>query len=134
MKAAADLDAYLKAVPPQAKKTFSELRALVKKAAPKATEVMSYGIPTLVLHGNLVHVGAYEGHVALYGGKAMARLGPLSKFQTGKGTLRFELGAKLPKKDLVAMVKARVAENTARAAAKVKRPAPKKKATRVSAR
>lgn len=111
MKTPATVAAYYAAVPPQAKKHLAALRALVKKIAPAATEKLAYGIPTFVLGKNLVHLGGYEGHVALYGGRAMAADGALAKYQSGKGTLRFELDQPLPLKALAALVKARVAEN-----------------------
>lgn len=120
MKKPDSVAAYYAAVPPQAKRHLAALRALVKKAAPQATEKLAYGIPTFVLDGNLVHVGGYETHVALYGGRAMSREGPLAKYQSGKGTLRFELDEPLPVKLLAELVKARVAENRKKAHASSK--------------
>jgi uncharacterized protein YdhG (YjbR/CyaY superfamily) len=113
-----------RAVPAQAKKHLAILRALVKRVAPAATETVAYGIPTFVLGKNLVHLGGYATHVALYGGRAMAVRGPLAKYQSGKGTLRFALDEPLPLKALERLVRARVAENLAA------RPAAKKAAKR----
>lgn len=110
MKTPDTVAAYYAAVPPQAKKHLAALRALVKKAAPTATEKLAYGIPTFVLGKNLVHLGGYERHVALYGGRAMAGDGALAKYQSGKGTLRFELDEPLPLGLLRRFLAARVRE------------------------
>ncbi|MBL8923109.1 MAG: DUF1801 domain-containing protein [Myxococcaceae bacterium] len=115
MKPTDPVAAWYAAVPREAKRHVATLRALVKRVAPKATEKLAYGVPTFVLGKNLVHLGAYATHVALYGGRAMALEGPLAKYQSGKGTLRFELDEPLPLKALTQLVRARVAENLAKA-------------------
>jgi len=112
---------YLAALPLRSRRKVRQLRSLVRKAAPRATERLSYGVPTFQLEGPLVHVGGYAHHVSLYGGRSMARSGPLAAFQTGKGTLRFDLDDELPAKAITQLVKARVAENLAKAALKKKR-------------
>jgi uncharacterized protein YdhG (YjbR/CyaY superfamily) len=112
------IEQYLAALPARTRKVMKQLRALIRKAAPDATEKLSYGMPTLVLHGNLVHYAGYEHHVGLYGARAMKLEGALAKYQTGKGTLRFELDRPLPAKVIGQLVTMRVAENLAKAASK----------------
>ncbi len=111
---------YFAALPAPTRKVMKQLRALIRKAAPKATETMSYGMPTFVLHGNLVHYAGYAEHVGLYGARAMKLEGALAKYQTGKGTLRFELDTPLPAKVIARLVAMRVAENLEKAASKKK--------------
>lgn len=115
------VEQYLAALPPPTRKVMKQLRALIRKAAPDATEKLSYGMPTFVLHGNLVHYAGFEHHVGLYGARAMKLEGLLAKYQTGKGTLRFELDAPLPAKVIAQLVSMRVAENLEKAASKKKR-------------
>ena len=45
MKKFASVAAYLRAVPPAPRAALQKLRKTIKAAAPKATEVISYGIP-----------------------------------------------------------------------------------------
>lgn len=106
---------------------YRQLHALIRQAAPDAKETVKYGIPTFVLEGrNLVHLSAYASHVGLYGGGAMKLTGPLAKFQTGKGTLRFEPGQKLPLVAITRLIRQRVAETLAHVA-KPKAKKPKKR-------
>ena len=80
---------------------------------------LSYGMPTFALAGkNLVHVAGFEGHVGLYGARAMSLEADLAKYQTGKGTLRFELDEPLPVKLVQKLIKLRVAENVEEAETK----------------
>lgn len=129
MQKHSSVEGYLAAVPPPAKKHFGALRRLVKAVAPNAEERLSYGLLGFFDDGPLVFLGGYEAHVALYGGKVLSREGPLEKYLSGKGTLRFELDAPLPSSaSLKALVKARLVENRARA--KAKRARKKKPTTR----
>lgn len=109
---------YFKALPPRTREVLERLRALVREAAPGATEKLGYGMPGFVLDGNLVFIAGYAHHVGLYGGRAMTLTGPAAKYQTGKGTLRFELDEPLPAALIRKVVKARVAETRAKAKAK----------------
>lgn len=121
MKKPTSIEAYLAALPPKPKKLVTQLQSIIRKAAPGATEKLSYGMPTFALAGkNLVHVAGYEGHVGLYGARAMALDGELAKYQSGKGTLRFELDEPLPVKLVQKLIKLRVAENVEEAEAKKK--------------
>lgn len=110
--------AYVAACPPQARRHFQALRKLVRSVAPKAEERVSYGILGFFLDGALVYLGAYEGHVAMYGATVLAGRGPLAKYRSGRGTLRFELDEPLPLATLAPLVKSRLAENRAKKAAK----------------
>jgi uncharacterized protein YdhG (YjbR/CyaY superfamily) len=114
------VEQYLAALPAPTRRVMKQLRALIREAAPDATETLSYGMPTFVLHGNLVHDAGYAEHVGLYGARAMKLEGTLAKYQTGKGTLRFELDTTLPAKVIAQLVTMRVAENLEKAASKKK--------------
>jgi len=43
--AAASIDEYLAGYPPKVRRVLCEIRRIVKRAAPAATERISYGIP-----------------------------------------------------------------------------------------
>src|SRR3989441_111044 len=65
MKKASSVDGYLKTVPRSARAALERLRRTIKAAAPEATEVISYGIPSFKHHGYLVGVAEDLAHDAL---------------------------------------------------------------------
>ena len=119
------VDAYLERFAGEARATLEELRALLRQAVPGASETMAYGIPTLDLHGvHVLHFAGFARHVGLYPRPSgMAGFDDeLSRYEWGKGSVRFPLGERLPV-DLIRRIAAlRVAEVEAQAAAR-RRPA-----------
>ncbi len=93
-----DIDAHIAAQTPEVQKRLRELRTTIHTAAPKATEAISYGIPTFKLNGNLVHFAGYATHIGFYPGAAAIAVfaDDLKKYETSKGTVRFPLDAPLP--------------------------------------
>ena len=85
----------------------------IKKAAPKAEEVISYGIPAFKLNGMLVWFAAYSTHVGFYprasGIEAFKK--ELSIYKGAKGSVQFPLDNPLPLGLITKMVKFRVTEN-----------------------
>ena len=55
-----NIDDYLAKLPEDARKTLETIRKRIQVAAPKATEKISYGIPTFYHHGNLVAFAGVE--------------------------------------------------------------------------
>jgi uncharacterized protein YdhG (YjbR/CyaY superfamily) len=108
-----DVDAYLAAVPEEARTTLEKLRQTIKAAAPKATETISYQIPTFKYHGPLVAFAAFKGHCGFYvmSPSVMdAHKDELESYDTAKATIRFPPDQPLPP-TLVKLVRARIAEN-----------------------
>src|SRR5688572_4343021 len=59
--------AYLASLSPAVRKRLKEMQALVREAAPGATEAFSYGIPGFRLNGEpLVWCAAFTRHTSLY--------------------------------------------------------------------
>jgi uncharacterized protein YdhG (YjbR/CyaY superfamily) len=92
------VDDYLAAMPAETRAKLERLRRTVRQEAPDAVEKISYGIPTFVLHGNLVHYAGYENHIGFYPGSEAIRhfADRLEGFETGKSTVRFPLDRPLP--------------------------------------
>ena len=92
--------AYIAALPPAARKALREIRTAIRKTAPGITERISYRIPSVDLDGKyLLYMAAFKSHVSIYPAtkSMMARYGDeLERYCAGAGTLRFELGARLP--------------------------------------
>ena len=63
----ADVDAYVAALPEDARPVLEEVRRLVHGLVPGVAETISYRMPTFVLVGQpLVHVAAWKRHLGLY--------------------------------------------------------------------
>ena len=71
MKKASSVAAYLRAVPPAPRAALQRLRETIKAAAPDATEVISYGIPSFKHHGYLVGFAAFKHHCSFFPGTAL---------------------------------------------------------------
>lgn len=108
-----DINDYIGSFPPAIQKLLEEMRSAIQKAAPKAVEAISYGIPTFKLNGkNLVHFGGFEKHIGFYaaptGHEAFAE--ELSKYKQGKGSVQFPINEPLPLGLVQRIVKFRVQE------------------------
>jgi uncharacterized protein YdhG (YjbR/CyaY superfamily) len=111
---ARDVDAYLAAAPKEARAALVRLRHTIRAAAPKATEVISYQIPTFRLHGHLVGFAAFETHCTFHvmsTSVMRAHAAELKGYQTGKGSIRFSAEKPLPAALVKKLVKARIDEN-----------------------
>jgi uncharacterized protein YdhG (YjbR/CyaY superfamily) len=111
--AAGPVDKHIAAASPEARRILQELRAIVRAAAPEATERISYGVPTFDLNGHhLVHFGGYAKHVSFYptasGIEAFRQ--ELGSYVTGRGTVQFPLDRPLPADLVRRVVESRVRE------------------------
>lgn len=117
------IDDYIAGFPPDVQEILQKIRATIRKAAPQAEETIKYQMPTFTLHGNLVHFAAFKNHIGFYpvptGIEAFKR--ELSAYEGGKGSVQFPLDQPIPYGLISKIVKFRVKENLARAAAKGKK-------------
>ena len=119
-RAPASVDAYIAGFPPEVRTVLRKIRATVREATPAAVEKISWGMPAYSLDGMLTFFAAFKAHVSFFPGaegieKFKKELAP---YGTSKGTVRFPLGTPVPYGLLGRIVKFRVKENRARAAAK----------------
>lgn len=116
----ASVDAYIAAFPPEVAERLVLMRQTIRDAAPAATELINYGVPTYQLHGNLVHFAAYTKHTGFYPApSAMTAFeDQLTGYKRAKGSVQFPHNRPLPLDLVREMVLFRVAENEAKAAAK----------------
>jgi uncharacterized protein YdhG (YjbR/CyaY superfamily) len=117
------VDDYLAALPEDARATLEKLRKVIRAAAPKATEVISYQIPMYKQDGMLVGFASFKNHCSFFpGAKAIAtHKDELKAYGTSKGTIRFPIGKPLPAALVKKLVKERIAENEKRLAEKGKK-------------
>src|SRR4249919_2136173 len=113
MKKPKNFDEYIVSYPKEVQKLLEQLRATIKKVAPQATEVISYGMPAFKLNGMLVWFAAYSKHIGFYprisGIEAFKK--ELSVYKGAKGSVQFPLDKTLPLGLVTKIVKFRVAEN-----------------------
>jgi uncharacterized protein YdhG (YjbR/CyaY superfamily) len=120
--AATTIDEYLARLEPEQRDALEALRQVIRKAAPKAEEVITYGIPAFRHNGFLIGFAASARHCSLHPMNSHT-VGDfateLSGYSTSTGTIRFTPEKPLPQALVRRIVKARVAENDADAKEKV---------------
>lgn len=108
-----DIDEYLERHSSEDQRLLRQMRVTVQKAAPDATEKISYGIPTFYLNGNLVHFAAFANHIGFYptsSGIAAFKT-QLDPFKSSKGAVQFPKDKPLPLTLVTKIVKFRVKTN-----------------------
>lgn len=115
------IDEYIAMFPDEIQAILQRLRQTIHKAAPEATEAISYQMPTFKLNGNLVHFAAFKSHIGFYpvpsGIEAFRE--ELEPYIKGKGTIQFPLDKPIPYDLVEKIVEFRVKENLAKKRAKV---------------
>ena len=107
------IDTYIAQFPPEVQTLLTQMRQTIQKAAPSATEAISYQIPTFKLNGNLVHFAGFKKHIGFYPGAAgiAAFQGELAGYKSAKGSVQFPLDEALPLALVAKIVKFRVNQN-----------------------
>jgi uncharacterized protein YdhG (YjbR/CyaY superfamily) len=111
------IDDYLAAVPEDKRAALENLRRMIKSAAPKATETISWQMPSFRHQGLLVGFAAFKEHCSLFPMSSTviaAHRKDLAGYATSKGTIRFTVDKPLPAALVKKLVKARIAENEAK--------------------
>jgi uncharacterized protein YdhG (YjbR/CyaY superfamily) len=92
------IDEFIHTFPLATQKILKKLKETIHKAAPKATEAISYGIPTFKMKGNLVHFSGYKTHIGFYPGPQAitAFKKELSAYKQSRGAVQFPLDAPIP--------------------------------------
>jgi uncharacterized protein YdhG (YjbR/CyaY superfamily) len=110
-KTAAD---YIASAPSDQRAALTKLRKTIKAAAPKANEIISYGMVGYKQDAKRVAYFAYwKSHIALYGTShdfIKAHAAELKPYVQSKGTIQFPADKPLPYGLVTKIVKARIAE------------------------
>lgn len=96
---ATTVNGYIEAAPTQAQEHLREIRALLKKVAPGATETIKWGSPVLEEKRILFAYSAYKSHLNFMPtGPALEPFKKeLAEYKTGKDTIQFPYDKPLPK-------------------------------------
>jgi uncharacterized protein YdhG (YjbR/CyaY superfamily) len=114
------IDEFIAQYPKDIQEKLQAIRATIRKAAPKAEEAISYGIPAFKLNGNLIFFSAFKDHIGMH--PRPKGLGDeLSKYEGGKGTIKLPMTEALPLPLIRKIVKARIEDNIKKSEAKAKK-------------
>lgn len=105
---------YLAAAPAETRRRLKLIRDLVRRTAPGAEAVFSYGIPGFRLNGKqFVWYAAFTHHISLYpmtGRIRRAHAKALKGYKMSTGTVQFPLDRPLPISLIRKLIRARAAE------------------------
>ena len=109
-----NIDEYVSAFPRETQKLLEQLRQTINKPAPKAEEVISYGMPAFKMKRVLVYFASYSKHIGFYptpsGIQAFKK--ELSVYKGSKGAVQFPIDKPMPLGLITRIVKFRVAESS----------------------
>ncbi len=112
-----DVDDYIAAQPAETRRALEAMRACIRKAAPRASELMNYDIPAFALvpggkRDEQIMIAGYARHVGFYPGPEViaAFADELAAYKFSKGSIRFPLNQPVPAALIVKMVKHRLSQ------------------------
>ena len=121
----ANVDEYIMSFPADTQKKLEQLRQAVKKLAPAAEEVISYGMPAYRKNGMVGYFAGFKNHCSYFPGSyaVMKQFKEeLKPYNVSKGTIQFPidkpLSSSLLKKLVIAKIKENETKQTAKAAKK----------------
>lgn len=107
------IDDYINQFREEIKSKLETIRATIKKAAPKAVEVISYGMPAFKQNKILVYFAVGKNHIGFYStpNPIIFFSKELEGFKTSKGAIQFPLDKKIPLNLISKIIKFRVKED-----------------------
>lgn len=99
MARAKTVQEYIDAAPPAAQKNLRELRAILKKVAPRATEAIKWGTPVMEQGRILFSYKAHKAHTNFMPTHSALRhfAAELAGYRTGRDTVQLPHAAPVPK-------------------------------------
>jgi len=107
------IDDYINQFPDDLKSKLQAIRTAIKKAAPKSTEIISYGMPAIKQNKVLVYFAAGKNHIEFYPTPKpiVVFSKELEAYKTSKGAIQFPLDKKIPLTLVSKVTKYRVKED-----------------------
>ena len=109
----ADVEAYLAALDEAKQESLRQLRATIREVLPDAEACISYGVPGYPVDGEVVAgFAAARDHLSYFphSGSVLSQMADdLADCSWSKGTLRFDIGAALPRRPVERLIRARLA-------------------------
>jgi uncharacterized protein YdhG (YjbR/CyaY superfamily) len=114
------VDDYIKTFPADVQSRMQKIRKIIKATAPKADEMISYGIAGYKYKGMLIYFAGFKDHVSVY--PAPRTVEPFKKelaaYGGGKGTVQFPNDEPIPFGLVKRIVQFRLKANEEKAATK----------------
>ena len=109
------IDEYIAQYPEDIREILTRVRAVIRQAAPEASEAIKYMMPTFVLNGNLVHFAAQKKHLGFYPSPSgIVRFkDEISQYVWSKGAVQFPYDKPIPYDLIRRITEFRVSENQA---------------------
>jgi uncharacterized protein YdhG (YjbR/CyaY superfamily) len=106
------IDEYIAAQEDDRKSVLHQFRKIIKAGAPKAEEVISYGMPAFKQGSVLVYFSAMKEHYGFYPTSKPIEIfkDKLKPYKTSKGAIQFPADKPLPEKLITEIVKYRLKE------------------------
>ena len=116
------VDEYIAAQPEGSRAALEAVRATIRRAVPRAKEVISYQIPAFKVDGKpVIYFAGWKEHYSLYPvterTQAVFR-DALAAYKVSKGTIRFPLSARIPTELIGRIAEFRAKEVAGRSKAK----------------
>lgn len=104
------VEEYIAAQPEEVRPLLQSIRETIRAVAPKATEKISWRMPTFWQGENLIHFAAFKKHIGLYpGGEATSVFAQrLAGYKTSKGAIQLPLGKPIDYKLITDIVRWRL--------------------------
>lgn len=103
---------YIKKQPLETQNALQSLRTIIKKAAPKATELINYDIPAFALvdggkRDKQIMIAGYKSFIGFYTGTNILEhfSSRLSDYTVGKASVQFPNNKPLPEKLIIEIVR-----------------------------
>ena len=92
------VEGYILSKPPKARQRLSELRCLLRRAAPEASEALKWGKPAFISDGILFQYAALKSHISLHPTPSVidALRDQLQSYEISQNTIRFSQDHPIP--------------------------------------
>ncbi len=93
-----NVDSYIRQYTGDKKEILEKIRDVIKKAAPDATEKISWQMPTYHQKQNLIHFAMFKNHVGIFPSPEAIEefAGDLTEYKTSKGGIQLPLDKPIP--------------------------------------
>lgn len=112
MNTSSEVDAYIDAFPAEVQTKLAELRAIIRAAAPNATEIISYKMPAYKQGSVLVYFAGYKRHIGFYptASGIAAFQAAFTGYKHSRGAVQFPIDQPLPAELIRQIVAFRLSE------------------------
>ena len=108
------VDEYIATFPIEVQHILNSIRKTIKKAAPKAHETISYGMPAFKIKKYIVYFAGYKKHIGFYPGTSCITKfkKEIALYKHAVGSVQFPLDKPIPYDLISKIVKFRVDEDS----------------------